>query len=222
MRFARAALRILAARTLGFWTYSPAFWLLAASAAWAQNGTSEIVVPPAPPIAAAPAAPVPAPAPPLAPPPPGLVQTPLPPLDQGLPGMPVAAPPPAPAGTAASAPAGSAPQLPPPADTAPVPPDNWTPGTTATLGVLNKVDGSISQLSLPAGGKPVQTGDLLVSVQACLTRPAGQIPDAAIFVTVMPANDGTAPLYRGWLVRSDPGATVAGDAGQTFRVINCV
>jgi hypothetical protein len=28
-------------------------------------------------------------------------------------------------------------------------------------------------------------------------------------------------LYKGWMVRSTPGATVVGDAGETFRVVDC-
>jgi hypothetical protein len=128
-----------------------------------------------------------------------------------------------PAGTPAlpnMPPAGAA-ALPPPPDVAPVQPNTWTPGTTAVLAVLNKVDGSTSQLTLPVGAQPQTTGDLNVNVQACMSRPAGQIPDAAVFLTVTPVQQGAAPLYNGWMVRSAPGATVVGNAGQTFRVIGC-
>jgi hypothetical protein len=87
--------------------------------------------------------------------------------------------------------------------------------------VLNKVDGSTAVLKLPVGAPSQTTGDLGVSVQACMTRPAGQIPDAAVFLTVTPVQQETAPLYKGWMLRSAPGATFVGNAGQTFRVINC-
>jgi hypothetical protein len=89
------------------------------------------------------------------------------------------------------------------------------------LGLLNKVDGSTSQLSIPVGAQNT-VGDLQVSVLACATRPPAQISDDAVFLAVQPA-DGSAqvPLYRGWMVRSAPGATVVGDAGETFRVIGC-
>ncbi len=186
---------------------------LCAGPVWAQNGGSEIVIPPAPPLTPeAPSSP-----PPIQPapqqPPPGLVQTPLPPSGAGdearTPAVPSATPP---SSTAA---------LPAPADAAPTQPDNWTPGTTAVLGVLNKVDGSTTQLSLSAGGQAQTTGDLSVSVQACSSRPAGQIPDVAVFLTVSSTQGGAAPLYHGWMLRSAPGATFVGNAGQTFRVIGC-
>jgi hypothetical protein len=107
------------------------------------------------------------------------------------------------------------------ADTAPVISSGWTLGKTALLGVLDKVDGSTSQVSIPVGGQ-ANVGDLQVSVQSCVNRPAGQLPDAAIFLTVEPlANTSGPPLFRGWMVRSTPGATVVGDAGETFRVIGC-
>lgn len=170
---------------------------LSAGVARAQNGGSEIVIPPAPPLV--PEAPsAPPPVQPAAPPPPGLVQ---------------AAPPSAAPPAAASQPA--------PPDVAPTPPNNWTPAQTAVLAVLNKVDGSTAQLQLPVGGAAQTSGDLTVSVQACLNRPAGQIPDAAAFLTVTPVQQGAAPIYRGWMLRSAPGATFVGNAGQTFRLVGC-
>ena len=176
--------------------------LLAGGAAWGQTGGA-VAVPPPPPIVSAP---LPAPASAAAPapvtPPPGLVQ----------------AQPPVSPGSQAPASGSSDTNM---ADTAPVISSGWTPGKTALLGVLDKVDGSTAQVSIPVGGQ-ANVGDLQVSVQSCLIRPAGQLPDAAIFLTVEPlANISGPPLFRGWMVRSTPGATVVGDAGETFRVIGC-
>jgi hypothetical protein len=194
--------------------------------AWAQvqnNGNSVIAVPVAPPVVAAPPTPA-APAAPLAPPPPGLVQAPVPPgLAQApVPSGPIvppetAAPSAAPTGAAAAAPA------PAPPDAMPVIPNDWVPGKMATLGVLNEIDGGTSRVSIPVGGQTM-IGDLQVSVQACDIRPSTQLPDAAIFLTVNQQADGDVSgttLYRGWMLRSEPGATVVGDASETFRVIGC-
>jgi hypothetical protein len=96
------------------------------------------------------------------------------------------------------------------------------PGHTAVIGVLNEVDGSTAEITLPVGGSPVKTGDALVSVQACATRPPQELPDTAVFLTVQPAADtSAAPLFRGWMLRSAPGATVVGNAAESFRVIRC-
>jgi hypothetical protein len=103
----------------------------------------------------------------------------------------------------------------------PQPPNTWLPGTTAVLGVLDKVDGSSSSVTIPVGGQAI-VGDLQVSVLACANRPATEIPDTAIFISTQNApGAANSPLYRGWMVRSMPGATVAGDADEIFRVVSC-
>lgn len=196
----------------------------------ANSVTPTVVVPPPPAVVAAPPTPVQAPtqAPPA--PPPGLVQTPLPPPDSDtnadngdqttqMQAVSPAAPPPV-AGNAAPA-SSTATAAAPAQDVPPTPPNNWVPGKTAELGVLDKVDGGTRTLTIPVGGQAT-VGDLTVSVQACVTRPPGQLPDSAVFLTLQPkgAQDG-APVYRGWMVHSAPGATDAGNAGEAFRVITC-
>jgi hypothetical protein len=106
-------------------------------------------------------------------------------------------------------------------DIAPIPPNTWVPQKTAEIGVLDKIDGSVSTVSIPVGGQSV-VGDLQVNVQACMTRPPDQVPDAAVFLALQNTQNAAAPPdYRGWLVKSAPGAAVAGDASETFRIIDC-
>jgi hypothetical protein len=174
-----------------------------AGPALAQDN-SVVVVPPAPPIASAPAAPAPVVQTPSTMQPPGLVQTTMPPVtpDNSAPAT---------ANTDTGAPA--------PPDAAPPPPP-WAMGKTATLGVLDKVDGGTSQVTIPVGGQAA-VGDLQVAVLACATRPPGQIPDTAIYLSAQASGAAGAPLYHGWMLRSAPGAAVVGDASETFRVIGC-
>jgi len=191
---------------------------LGAGAAFAQSpggsDSNAIAVPPAPPVVAAPPSaiqPIPVPAAP----PPGLV-TATPPADIDT-GATQAQTPPADnsGGQGQAQDQSTAP------DIAPVPPNTWLPGKTAQIGVLDKIDGSVSQLSIPVGGQSV-VGDLQVSVQACMTRPPDQVPDDAVFLALQSTQNASAPPdYRGWLVRSAPGAAVAGDASETFRIIGC-
>jgi len=181
-----------------FWTAAACLGLVGANlvgtAAWAQDQTPTVVVPPAPAIVATPAPAPSAPVPPTAPavPPAGLAQT------------------PAPATPATAAP-----------DVAPALDNSWQPGTNAILGVLDKVNGGASQISIAVGAQTT-IGDLAVSVQSCLVRPPAAIPDSAVFLTVQSTADGSSgPLFRGWMVRSLPAAAVVGDAGELFRVIGC-
>jgi hypothetical protein len=166
-----------------------------------------VAVPPAPPLVAAPPTSLPPPPPVSAAPPPGLVQTPTPPANQD-------------SGQDSSQDNGGT--AAPPDQTVPPPlPSTWLPGKSAQIGILNKVDGSISSAVIPVGGQAA-IGDLTISVLACVTRPADQIPDAAIFISAQTtSSDSGAPIYRGWMVRSAPGAAVVGDASEMFRVIGC-
>jgi hypothetical protein len=168
-------------------------------------------VPPAPPIMASPLTPVaPTPAP-ATPAPPGLVQTPVPPAATT-------------GSTATNSDTGTAtpPAATPPATATATPPaNNWVPETAAKIRVLNKVDGSISDLSIPVG-KQTTAGDLQVSVLACFQRPPDEIPDSAVFLSIQPTSDpSAAPSFRGWMVRSVPAASVVENASETFRLIGC-
>jgi hypothetical protein len=177
--------------------------------AWAQS-VPTVAVPPAPALTPAPATPTAPPAP-AAPTPPGLGQT---PAANGGSALGQSAP-----GTATGA--APAPATPVPPDAAAVIPNTWLPAGGAILGVLNKVEGSTKKITIPAGGQAT-VGDLVVSVQTCLTRPPDALPDAAVFLAVQPAGDDSgAAGFRGWMIRSAPGATVVGDAGETFRLIGC-
>jgi hypothetical protein len=241
------------------------------------GGTDQttIAVPPAPPIVSAP---LPAPMPQVVtaqPQPPGLVQTPVPPAnadngqappdgtaqDNGAPATPDAAQTaPLTPGQTAPAVTTPVPAAPSTASSMPPPPaNNWVPEHTAQIGLLDKVDGGASTVAIPVGGQ-TDAGDLQISVLACVTRPQGEIPDDAIFVSIQPVATGAtgtasaapppggtpadatasggpappgqdesaqagtaagAPIFRGWMVRSIPGATVVGDASETLRVVSC-
>jgi hypothetical protein len=163
----------------------------------------QTVVPPAPPVAATPDAPLPPPniAAPTTPPP-GLV-----------PVQPTIA---APSGTLSLPSTGG--------DQAGLPPvaNIWRPRNIAVLAALNQQDGAVSRLNVKVGSTFTRDS-LHVSVQACVVRPAGAIPDAAVFLTVM-APDGanqTKTLFNGWLVRSEPGAAVVANGTVSFQVLGC-
>jgi hypothetical protein len=180
-----------------------------------------VAVPPAPPMApAAPMAPAPVVISPS--PPPGLVQTTVPPPNDDSGAAPADNSQPAAAQPDAAAPATAPAPVPSTAESTPPPLTNdWVPQKSAALGILDKVDGSTAAVTIPVGGQST-IGDLLVNVLACDSRPTGEIPDDAIFVSIQPVvqSDG-GPIFRGWMLRSIPGAAVVGDASETFRVVGC-
>jgi hypothetical protein len=216
-----------------------------AAAPGAAAPSSPVVIPPAPSIMASPPTQLPAVVPESQPP--GLVETPVPPAgnaDTGQAGTDGQA---APAASAQAAPAageaaagqaaagqaaagqpagGQAAGAPAPDTASSVPPpipDSWVPEHTAELGILDKVDGGANTITVPVGGQTT-AGDLQISVLACVARPPDEVPDDAVFVAIQPTGAGDAaqgPLFRGWMVRSIPGATVVGDASETLRVVGC-
>ncbi|MCF3947738.1 DUF2155 domain-containing protein [Acidiphilium sp. AL] len=111
----------------------------------------------------------------------------------------------------------------------------WMPRDGAILDMLDKEDGAVTRLSVPVGSSFAR-GKLRIKVGACVVRPKDAPPDAAVYLTVRriagPASNDAqntatsdaapdSPLFRGWLIRSEPGAVVVGDATVTFRVIGC-
>lgn len=188
---------------------------LGAGVAWGQNqaaGGPVVAVPEGPPVSSAPSSAVPdgaLPAPDL---PPSAVVPSGPAGAVGGDGQ--AAPSAIPAG--------------PPAQVKPI----WVSQPVAVLDVLDKADGAVTRISAPVGSSFTQ-GQLRVAVGACEIRPPDMPPDAAVYVSVSTIDGGgakadakagakaAAPLFRGWLIRSEPGATVVGDAAVTFRLIGC-
>lgn len=137
---------------------------------------------------------------------------------------PAAAPDAAPTATTATSPAATTNFVPgtlPTNDVPPPPETQWVPATKAEIGVLNKVDGSTKILTIPVGGQAV-TENVTVSVQSCMVRPPGALPNAALFVTLQTSNQpDDMPIYKGWVVRSVPGATDAETPDIALRLIGC-
>ena len=126
---------------------------------------------------------------------------------------------------------GSAASMPPAAAQTPRSP--WLPGRNAVLGVLNKEDGAVSRLTVQVGNSVTQ-GKLKITVLACIMRPDSVAPDAAVFLSVKNNQENHvdnnyqaaglvngAQIFRGWLLRSEPGASVVGDTTDMFRLIGC-
>ncbi len=112
-------------------------------------------------------------------------------------------------------------------------PEAWLQRGRAVLGVFNKEDGAVSRLAVQVGNSVV-IGKLNVSILACVIRPGTVTPDAAVFLSLknsqqnqsdtddQAAGVAVAPqMFKGWLLRSEPGASVVGDATDMFRLIGC-
>jgi hypothetical protein len=94
----------------------------------------------------------------------------------------------------------------------------WVPQGGADLRGIDKVMARTSSLSLRTG-ETVRFGPLSVTLRGCLVRPPDRAQDAAGFLEVA---EGTAPpLFRGWMIVSQPQLAVVEHATHDIRLFAC-
>ena len=152
-------------------------------------------------------------------------------LGQSRPGGPTPTPAPAPAGpqlqpgqslpavppAPGSTPAPAGPATPSIAPVAPVQAE-WVPQGTAELRGIDKVTARTTTLTVKPG-ETVRFGPLAVTVRGCVVRPADRAPDAAAYLEI--AQSGQAPLFRGWMVASQPQLSLVEHATHDVRLFAC-
>lgn len=77
-----------------------------------------------------------------------------------------------------------------------------TAGTGAVLRVLDKIDGTVTDLEVTSGGT-AEVGPLQVVVAECRYPSANPSGDAYALVSIRAGEDETA-LFEGWLIASSP------------------
>jgi len=105
-----------------------------------------------------------------------------------------------------------------PSPPAPAPP-GWEPRGAAELQALDKIDDRSASLNVPVG-QTVQFEHLLISVRACLVRPADQAPDAAGFLQIVDKHPGT-PGFSGWMLAAEPYVSMLQHPAFDVRVLGC-
>jgi hypothetical protein len=95
----------------------------------------------------------------------------------------------------------------------------WVPRGGAELQALDKVNARSRRLTL-RDGQSAQYGSLTITVQACDVRPPDQPADAAAFLVVTDQHQG-GPGFEGWMVRSDPAASMLEHPIYDVRVLGC-
>ena len=147
---------------------------------------------------------------------PALAQTPpsrTPPAAPTLqPGQFLPAVPPAP-GTAAPPPGPAIPGI---APVAPVQ-GEWVAQGTADLRAVDKVMARTTSLTAKVGDT-VRVGPLSVVVRSCVVRPPDRAPDAAAFLDI---TEGDRPVFRGWMVLSEPQLALVEHPTQDVRLAGC-
>lgn len=84
--------------------------------------------------------------------------------------------------------------------------NTWYSQPKAVIRVLNKLESSVTLLTIPVGGS-AQYKTLTIAVKKCIVRPATASPDSAAFVTVTDSQLPTNP-FAAWIFVAEPGASV--------------
>lgn len=122
-----------------------------------------------------------------------------------------------PATPPASVPAPAPPAAPSIAPVAPVQAE-WQPAATAELRAIDKVMARTTTLTAKPG-ETLRFGPLSVTVRACVIRPPDRAPDSAAYLEV--AEGTSPPLFRGWMVASQPQLALVEHATHDVRLFAC-
>ncbi len=99
------------------------------------------------------------------------------------------------------------------------PPDTWVPRQAGTLRVLNKLDSTITTLTLKRGEtKTLQT--LSITLKACAVRPEDLPQDATAQLSVTDSREG-APGFQGWILANEPAAAMLEHPVYDIQLAGC-
>ena len=96
---------------------------------------------------------------------------------------------------------------------------DWMARPGVVLQGLDKVTARVTALNGKVG-EAMRFGALAVVVRSCVVRPAEMAADAAAFVEVT-ERGAAAPLFRGWMVVSNPGLGVIEHPVYDLRLTGC-
>ncbi len=99
------------------------------------------------------------------------------------------------------------------------PPDTWVPRQAGTLRVLNKLDSTITTLTLKLGEtRTLQT--LSITLKACAVRPQDLPQDATAQLSVTDSREG-APGFQGWILANEPAAAMLEHPVYDIQLAGC-
>lgn len=82
------------------------------------------------------------------------------------------------------------------------PPDTWVPREAGTLRVLNKLDSTVSTVTLKVG-ETTQLQSLSITLKACAIRPP-DLPQDSTAHLVITDKRADQPGFDGWILHAEP------------------
>jgi len=82
------------------------------------------------------------------------------------------------------------------------PPNTWLPRTKATFRVMNKIDSTVQELTVPVGAS-VNFESLTIRLSGCYVRPPDLPADATAHLTITDSRPGQ-PSFDAWMLQNEP------------------
>jgi hypothetical protein len=99
------------------------------------------------------------------------------------------------------------------------PPDTWQPRQSGTLRVLNKIDSTVSTLTLKVGETmPFQS--LQITLSGCFVRPPDLPADATAHVAIVDSRPDQ-PGFNGWILKNEPGLNMLEHPVYDVQLAGC-
>jgi hypothetical protein len=99
------------------------------------------------------------------------------------------------------------------------PPDTWVPRQSGTLRLLNKLDSTVTTLTLHVG-QTVQVQSLSITLRGCAVRPPDLPQDATARLSVVDSRSGM-PGFEGWILTNEPAAAMLEHPVYDLRLVGC-
>ncbi len=99
------------------------------------------------------------------------------------------------------------------------PPDTWLPRNAGVLRVLNKLDSTVTRLTLKVGDT-TQLQSLSITLKACDVRPTDLPADATAQLVVSDSREG-APGFSGWILANEPAASMFEHPVYDIQLAGC-
>ena len=99
------------------------------------------------------------------------------------------------------------------------PADSWVQRKSGTVRVLNKLDSTVTSLTL-AVGETAKLQSLSVTLKACAVRPPDLPADAAAQLVVEDSREG-APGFTGWILANEPAAAMLEHPVYDIQLAGC-
>jgi hypothetical protein len=99
------------------------------------------------------------------------------------------------------------------------PPNTWLPRQSGTLRVMNKIDSTVSAVTLKVG-ETTKFQSLQITLSGCFVRPPDLPADATARVSIVDSRPDQ-PGFDGWILKNEPGLNMLEHPVYDVQLAGC-